>query len=100
MTLFSKIKKHYISYFLIACIIFNIGLYIYQINDLTKNIYLTKDYKEKVQKLASTNLELSSKNFQEESWAVLERKIEEYNFEKVDSSKYVKVTGNSIVTAE
>ncbi|GEM_PF-1800202 len=100
MTFFSKIKNHYLTYTLIAAILFNIGFYIYQINDLTKNVYLSREYTEKFQKMAGVNHQLASKAFQGDSWTILEEQIKKYNFEKVDSSKYVTVTGNSVVKAE
>ncbi|MFW6282923.1 MAG: hypothetical protein ACOC1P_02610 [Minisyncoccales bacterium] len=100
MISFSKIKNQYLTSFLIALIFFNVGFYIFQINSFNKNIYETKNYKEKKQQIAATNNQLSSKSFQEESWAAFEEKIKKYNFEKVDSSKYVKVTENSVVRAE
>lgn len=100
MTLLSQLKNKYITFLLVAAILFNVGFYIYQINDLTKDIYLTKDYQVKIQELASVNHNLSSKALEGDSWSVLEEQIAKYNFEKVDNSKYVKVIGNSVVRAE
>lgn len=68
------------------------ALLITQFNMQTKEIYALEDYKENIEILTKENESLRVTISQSEAWGNIDSFVEENNFEKVSSVKYVKVT--------
>jgi hypothetical protein len=72
--------------------------YIFQINEMTKNGYLTETYEQKISQLSKENKVLEIASSQVGSLDNLENKIRKLNYEKIGKIYYIEVLENQIVT--
>ncbi|PIP23302.1 MAG: hypothetical protein COX90_00365 [Candidatus Nealsonbacteria bacterium CG_4_10_14_0_2_um_filter_38_17] len=77
-------------------LLFLLGFYIFQVNDLTKKIYSIQNYEDKLEELSfeAKNSEISFSTVN--SLATLESQIQNLNLEKVNQIKYIKVLDSQV----
>lgn len=88
------IKKMSFNSFLL--VIFLLIIYIFQQNSLITTISLMQEYQKKIQLLTEENRNLEIVFAQNNSLFDLNSKVEELEFEKIKSIKYVKVVNDQI----
>jgi hypothetical protein len=89
-----NLKLFWIASFIL--LLFLMGFYIFQVNDITKKIYSIQKYEDRLGDL-SFETENSEINFSSiNSLAILESKIQNLNLEKVNQVKYIKVLDSQV----
>lgn len=72
--------------------------YIFQINAMMNEIYLTHNYQRKLKNLSQENKTLEISFSQESSLSNIEALIKNLNFEKVNQIHYIQVLESQVVT--
>lgn len=93
-----QILKKTIELSLLISIISLLVFYIFQVNIFTKEIYLLKDYKKKLNLLKRENESLEISSAKINSLASLENLIKDLNFKKIGKVRYIRILKGSVVT--
>ncbi len=78
-------------------IIFLLGLYFYQIQELTKNSYLLSNIQKDLLKIQTQNLSFSQQNIEKASFSKIEEDVLALSFVKNDSIKYIPLSNDYLV---
>ena len=84
----------------IVMCVFMLIFYIYQINVLTRGTYLINNYKKNIEVASKENGKLEVSFAENNFIKDVLRKVQEMNFEKTTSIKYVQVLENSLANAK
>jgi len=95
-----KLKFSLKAFWIITLILIGTLLifYIFQINEMTKGIYLLKIYERKIADLSKENKTLEITSSQLNSLENLEGLVKNLNFEKIDKIHYIRVLESQVVT--
>lgn len=101
-----KTKKNYlievlsqkIILILMACLVlFLLGLYFYQVQDLMKNGYLFSNYQKRLSQAQSQNLSFNQQAVEIVSLGKVEERAIALNFVKNDNIKYIPLSNDYLV---
>lgn len=85
-------KLYYVVFYLSAILLFLfLVFYVFQINELTKGNYVTKNYDKEVKTLSDKNATLETIFAEVDFLGDVQKKAGEMNFEKVKAIKYIQV---------
>ncbi|OIP75099.1 MAG: hypothetical protein AUK06_02445 [Parcubacteria group bacterium CG2_30_36_18] len=83
---------------ILISIIFLLVFYVFQVNFLTREIYLIQNSEEKLKEITQENENLEIEFSKSNSLANLEKYLSNQNFEKASQVKYIKILESEVVT--
>lgn len=82
---------------IISLLAFSIVLYVFQVNELTKEIYLIQNYERKLDKLSKENKNAEIGFSTVNSLEKIEGDIQNLNLEKLTEIKYIRILDGQVV---